>query len=163
MPDIRRIDTADPLYPLACDLRERVLLRPIGLDMERFLADYAQAEATAEHFVAVTDSPGGTRVIATALLIPVPEGGKVSQVAVDPQRQGEGLGRAIMSHVEAHAFGQRAMRQLVCHAQVRAIGFYEKLGWAVTSEDFIEAGIVHRKMAIAAPPQPVAPPSIPAW
>ncbi|MBQ8174576.1 MAG: GNAT family N-acetyltransferase [Clostridia bacterium] len=35
---------------------------------------------------------------------------------------------------------------LALHSQSYVVGFYEKLGFAVTSEEFTEAGIPHREM-----------------
>ena len=164
MPQIQRITTDDPLYPLACDLRERVLLAPIGYSFDRYKTEYPGVEQSAHHFVASADTPGGPRVFACGLLIPQPNQiGKVAQVAVDPQRQGEGLGRAVMSSIEACAFGRLALTRLMCHAQVTAIGFYDRLGWMTDSEDFLEAGIIHRRMIIDAPKLPSTPPEIPAW
>lgn len=36
--------------------------------------------------------------------------------------------------------------RLTMHSQSDVVGFYEKLGFAVTSEEFTEAGIPHREM-----------------
>ena len=35
---------------------------------------------------------------------------------------------------------------VVLHAQVPVVGFYERLGYEVTSEEFEDAGIPHREM-----------------
>lgn len=148
---IETIDSTDGLYAQECDLRELVLLHPIGYDMARFLYEYAGMEAGFIHFVAVVDHPSGPRVVGCALLRPdyPKEGcGKVMQVAVDPQRQGEGIGRQLIIAVESHAFGRLGLSELFCHAQLSAIGFYKRLGWGIKSEVFEEAGIDHRKLAI---------------
>lgn len=39
-------------------------------------------------------------------------------------------------------------RVIVLHAQKHAQGFYEKLGFAVTSPEFLEEGILHVEMAL---------------
>ncbi|MBL4590795.1 MAG: GNAT family N-acetyltransferase [Phycisphaerales bacterium] len=70
---------------------------------------------------------------------------------MDKQRQGEGIGHKIMIAIEARVFGELGFPGLYCHAQLVAMPFYEKLGWAVGSEVFIEAGIEHKRMQIAAP------------
>jgi hypothetical protein len=59
--DVRRITTADPLYPQECDLRERVLLGPIGLDMAKLRQLFPGVEERFEHFVAVVRNPAGDR------------------------------------------------------------------------------------------------------
>jgi len=148
---IERIDTQSPLYPQECHLRELVLLSPIGYDMARFEAEYPGMEDGFEHFVAVVDHPSGTRVVGCALLRPnYPEDGlgKVMQVAVDPQRQGEGIGRHLIIAIESYGFGRLRLTRLFCHAQLSAIPFYERLGWSVDSDVFSEAGIEHRKLSI---------------
>lgn len=158
---VQRITPASPLYPGAVALRESVLLNPIGYTHEKFLAEYPSVDERAEHFVAVLDHPTGARVVGCLLLLtdekPSESGvtqAKVMQMAVDPQRQGEGLGRRLVVAAEARAFGEMGLGRLYCHAQDRAIGFYEKLGWKAEGEPFEEAGIGHMKMVFEAPPQP---------
>jgi len=157
MIEIRRITTDHALYPQEADLRERVLLRDAGFDFESFRAAYPY-EDRAEHFVAVTtDRHAGVPVdvvLGTALLIPdYPDQGlgKVTQVAVDPQRQGEGIGRMLMVTVESRAFGELGLNEVFCHAQNTAMGFYTRLGWHTDGDEFVEAGIPHHRMFIRTP------------
>jgi N-acetylglutamate synthase-like GNAT family acetyltransferase len=148
---IEMIQPDHPLYGQECDLRESVLLRPIGYDMGRFAREYPGMEEAFEHFVAVVDHPSGARVVGCALLRPdYPErgSGKVMQVAVDPQRQGEGIGRQLIIAVESHGFGRLGLGEIFCHAQLSAVPFYERLGWRIDSDVFSEAGIDHRKLVI---------------
>lgn len=158
---VQRITPQSPLYQSAVALRESVLLNPIGYDHDKFMAGYPGVEERAEHFVAALDHPTGERVVGCLLLLTdekPSEGGqsqaKVMQMAVDPQRQGEGLGRRLVVAAEARAFGELGLSRLYCHAQDRAVGFYEALGWTPEGEPFEEAGIGHRKMVLQAPPQP---------
>ena len=155
MIEIRRITPDDALYRQEADLRERVLLRGAGFDFETFAREYPY-EHKAEHFVALTiDSHAGEPtpvVLGTALLIPnhPDEGlGKVTQVAVDPQRHGEGIGRRLMVTLESRAFGELGLTEVYCHAQNTAMGFYTRLGWETVGGEFMEAGIPHHKMRIA--------------
>ncbi len=101
-----------------------------------------------------------------ALLLPEtdrPGFGKLMQMAVDPQRQGEGIGRRIVIEVESEAFGDLGLEGLFCHAQLSAVSFYERLGWAAEGEEFEEAGIPHRKMVITRPPVEEGEEPIPGW
>lgn len=143
---VRRITNADPLYAQAVDLRERVLLAPLGYTLERFLREYPGFEDRLEHFVAVINHPSGERVVGTVCLRPESPAGRLTQMCVDPQRQGEGVGQLLLSALERRAFGELQLPELYCHAQQRAIGFYERLGWTVDGPVFTEAGIPHRKM-----------------
>ncbi len=159
---IRRISLLDPLYPQECDLRVAVLLAPIGFDMPRFHAEFPGVEERFEHFVAVFDHPRGDRVVGCATLLPhTPDEttGKLMQMAVDPQRQGEGIGRRLVAAVESRAFGELGLRSLYCHARVPVIGFYRSLGWEVESDEFSEAGVPHVRMRVSSPaPEPALEP-----
>lgn len=153
---IRRISMDDPLYRQETDLRTRVLLAPIGYTFDDYEAMAPGREARCEHFVAVFDHPLGDTVVGTATLLPPEAGteesfGKVMQVCVDPQRQNEGIGGKLMIAIEARAFGELGLPGLYCHAQLVAVPFYDRLGWDVASEQFIEAGIKHRRMEVRAP------------
>lgn len=155
MIQIRRITMSDPLYPQECALREQVLLGPIGLDLARYRAEFPGMEEKFEHFVAVFNHPSGPRVIGCAALLvdsAKPGIGRLSQMAIDPQRQGEGIGKRLVVAVEQRAFGEKQLSELYCHAQIPACGFYRKLGWTTEGEVFTEAGIDHRKMVLRPPP-----------
>lgn len=146
---ILRIERDHPLYEQEKDLRERVLLRPIGLTINSFLDAYGEQEEKSRHIVAVIDHPTGDRVVGTVLLMPdVPEKGvgKLSQMAVDPQLQNEGYGRLLVAEVEKMAVGELGLSEIYCHAQSMAVGFYKKMGWSIEGEMFEEAGIDHYKM-----------------
>ncbi len=154
MIDYRKVTTEDPLYTQLCELREAVLLRPLGKDMAWFRDHYRQVDDHAEFFVAVIDHPSGQRVVGGVLLVPDypdPGVGKLVQMAVDPQRQGEGIGRRLVIELESRAFGEIGLREVFCHAQDTAIGFYERLGWQTDPAEFQEAGIPHHRMWIAQP------------
>lgn len=159
MVTIKRISRDDPLYAGECSLRERVLLGPIGYDMDRFRREFPYEERF-EHFVAVIDHPAGPTVVGCAvLLVQEQDGrrvGKLMQMAVDPQRQGEGIGRRIVVEIERRAFAELDLDELYCHARDSAYGFYARMGWAFDSDEFEEACITHRRMAFRPGPGPNA-------
>ncbi len=149
MPSIRRITRDDPLYQQAVDLRNRVLLGPIGYTLEKLRKEYPGFEEKLEHFVAVIDHPKGPRVVGNVCLLPghpAAGSGRLTQMCVDPQRQGEGLGQQLLSALERRAFGELGLGELYCHAQDTAIGFYQRLGWSTDGDGFVEAGLPHHKM-----------------
>lgn len=161
MIEIRTITAADPLYAQEVELRERALLVGAGFpSIEDFKAAYPGYEERFEHFVAIVSHPKGDRVVGCALLVDEgvqPDGeriGKVMQMAVDPQRQREGIGRRLLAAIEKRAFGVLGMSMVYCHAQVSAVGFYQKLGWSPEGDGFVEAGIDHRRMEFRAIPSP---------
>lgn len=164
MIQVRRIPHSDPLHAQEVRLREDVLLAPIDLDGPKFIAMFPEGgahEENFEHFVAIFDHPGGPRVIGTALLLPnypKPGVGKLMQMAVDLQRQGEGIGTRLVVAIEQRAFGQLALTEIYCHARDTAYGFYQSLGWTFDSDTFDEAGVPHRRMVFRPEPIPAPEP-----
>lgn len=84
--------------------------------------------------------------VATARLMPYEQGSvKVQRVAVLRSVRGQGYGAAIMRVLEELATKQN-YQQVVLDAQCHAEDFYKKLGYAVVSDKFMEAGIEHVRM-----------------
>lgn len=63
-------------------------------------------------------------------------------------RHGIGLGRELMID-SIKAIKEKTQCKKICmDAQKHAVGFYEKLGFKVTSNEFLEEGIVHVAMEL---------------
>jgi len=149
-----RITTDHPLYPQELALRESVIFAPLGYSMARFQADFPGFEDRFEHFIAVFNHPSGPRVVGCCTLlpdVPRPGSGKLMQMAVDPQRHGEGIGKRLVIEVERRAFAELRLTELFCHAPHFAGGFYHNLGWTYDGPEFTEAGAPHRKMVFRPP------------
>jgi predicted GNAT family N-acyltransferase len=71
--------------------------------------------------------------------------GKVERICVLESARGKGAGREIMLAIEEYA-KQQPLSQLKLNAQTYAIPFYEGLGYKVTSDEFLDAGIPHKTM-----------------
>ncbi|RDI47733.1 GNAT family N-acetyltransferase [Falsibacillus pallidus] len=71
--------------------------------------------------------------------------GKVERICVLSSQRGTGAGKIIMSGIEEFAKTQ-GLKILKLNAQTQAIPFYEKLGYEVVSDEFLDAGIPHRTM-----------------
>ncbi|MBQ9132771.1 MAG: GNAT family N-acetyltransferase, partial [Clostridia bacterium] len=56
---------------------------------------------------------------------------------------GQGLGRELMEKSLPAITAQLPCSRLALHAQSYAAGYYEKFGFRVTSEEFLEEGIPH--------------------
>ena len=71
--------------------------------------------------------------------------GKIGRIAVLPGLRGRGIGALITRRLleEAH---HRGIREPYLHAQLQAVPFYEKLGFASEGDVFDEAGILHVRM-----------------
>ncbi|WEG11901.1 GNAT family N-acetyltransferase [Pullulanibacillus sp. KACC 23026] len=70
---------------------------------------------------------------------------KVERICVLKNRRGEHIGEALMGKLEQVA-EEKGFTNLLLNAQTHAQGFYEKLGYKVTSDLFYEAGIPHVEM-----------------
>ena len=71
--------------------------------------------------------------------------GKAERICVMSDVRQKGSGRMIMSAIEDYA-RSRSIPKVKLHAQVQAIPFYERLGYQVISDVFMDAGIPHRTM-----------------
>ena len=61
---------------------------------------------------------------------------------------GRGLGRIVMEEGIRVAFGRMGAARILLHSQEYCIGFYEKFGFRVVSDVFIEAEIPHVEMVM---------------
>ncbi|MCA0990022.1 GNAT family N-acetyltransferase [Pseudalkalibacillus hwajinpoensis] len=70
---------------------------------------------------------------------------KVERICVLRDYRGTGLGFLLMNGIENHA-KQLNLKGTKLNAQISAVGFYEKLGYRIVSEEFMDAGIPHVTM-----------------
>jgi len=123
----------------AYDVRKKVFVDeqgvPISLEIDEF-------DNTASHFIIYDDQQpigaGRIREIGPGI-------GKVERVCVLKEFRGKHLGNLIMHELEKHAKSAK-MTKVVLNAQSYAVPFYEKLGYTVTSPEFMDADIPHRAM-----------------
>jgi predicted GNAT family N-acyltransferase len=136
----REIPFGSDQYRRACALRNEILRAPLGLPLSE--ADL-QGEADQLHFGLFDDDELAACVSAIALTA---DHAKIRQTAVAEAYQRQGLGRRIMTQLEA-ALAARGFVSLSLHARSTAVGFYQKLGYETVGDAFIEVSIPHRKMA----------------
>ncbi|MFT7579033.1 MAG: putative GNAT family N-acyltransferase, partial [Myxococcota bacterium] len=100
-------------------------------------------DATAKHVVLMR----GTRALATGRvrMLDGEPTAKVERVAVERGMRGTGLGRRIMEALEQRARTLGA-NQVRLAAQMSALPFYERLGYAAHGDVFLDAGIEHKWM-----------------
>ncbi len=67
---------------------------------------------------------------------------QLRQMAVVSGLQGKGIGRVLMQFAENLA-SDRGYKKLIMHARKTAVGFYEKLGYNRSGEEFVEVTIPH--------------------
>ena len=128
-----------PEYAAELDLRWRVLRRPLGHGPEAVPFPF---EAESLHLLALD----GGRVIGCVLFHPEgPATGRLFQMAVEPDRQGAGLGTRLVRALELEVAG-RGFREVVLHARDTAVGFYARLGYVSFGAPYVEVGIPHQNM-----------------
>lgn len=133
------IGTGNTVYPDALAIRKTVFIEEQGVDADLEL-DH-QDEDT-KHYVAYV----GGEAVATARVKPLfNKRVRIQRVATLKQHRRNGYNTQVIKRVLADARAED-FHEAVLDAQETAIGFYEKMGFEVVSEPFLEAGIRHRKM-----------------
>ncbi|MGW2249756.1 GNAT family N-acetyltransferase [Kitasatospora sp. NPDC001660] len=114
--------------------------------------EYDAYDATSVHLLAVGadgTALGTGRLIhgdaALELTGGVPGRALLGRLAVVKAARGTGLGVSLVRAIEA-AGVERGAVELELHAQVQALGFYERLGYAAEGPVYDDAGIPHRTM-----------------
>jgi len=133
------VNFGSQLYDEIIELRYEVLRKPLGL----FFTDaQLAAERDYFHFGAFD----GDALVGTLQLVPEAHGRmKMKQVAVQQERQGEGIGALLVEAAEIFA-REKGFITMYCHARDLAVPFYEKLGYLRVGEMFEEVTIPHFEM-----------------
>ena len=128
-----------PEYWATVDLRSSVLREPLGL---HYLPGELEDEGNARHIVCYR----GNRLVGCLMLSPR-EGGDIQmrQVAVVPELQRQGIGRALVAYCEEWA-RNTGYRRMILHARETAAAFYENLGYSRIGDRFVEVTIHHWAM-----------------
>lgn len=87
--------------------------------------------------------PDGS-IVATARLL---ADGRIGRMAVLADYRGRGIGSALMDHL-LRAARRKGLARVNLYAQCRAVPFYERFGFAVEGEIFVDAGIDHQAMGL---------------
>ena len=135
-----RIKIDSPHYQAERELRNALLLRPIGLPDSA----WEMHDNDSFHFVALE----GEDVVGCVVLYPIPSTPgrlQLMQMVVVERFRGKCIGRGLVEELIAFTLAEHC-REIVCHARQEAVGFYDKLGFCVYDDPFDEAGIVHRHM-----------------
>lgn len=88
----------------------------------------------------------GACPVGTARLLVKGPVGKIGRVCVLPEARGLGLGAALIGAALDVLRDQPGVTEAYLGSQSHATGFYEKLGFVVEGEEFLDAGIPHRHM-----------------
>ena len=135
----REITVDSPEYERVLDLRNRVLRESLGRNIRD---EDLSRERDYRHFGAFC----GDRIVGTVQFRR--ESARhfhLRQFAVEPTRQGEGIGRKILRFAE-HSIASEFPVKITLHARNTAIVFYKKCGYHTAGESFEEIGLPHTAM-----------------
>jgi len=136
---LKQIDHGSEEYQLMVKLRDEVLRKPLGLSFD---TEELEKEKN-EILIAAFDEED---IIGCCILSDIGmQKIRLRQMAVHDSVQGKGIGASIMSFAENIA-KDKGYKYMVMHARDTAIGFYEKFGYKVNSDEFEEVGLSHHIM-----------------
>ena len=128
-------------YDELVELRYKVLLEPLGL---KFLDLHRTKEISYLHIGCLDNLEN--KIIGGLMLVPLDDKQiRMMQVAVSPKYQGKGIGRELVSYAEKRA-KEAGYSQIIMHAMLSVVNFYEKLGFRQEGDIFDENGITFAKM-----------------
>jgi predicted GNAT family N-acyltransferase len=71
--------------------------------------------------------------------------GHIGRMAVLPEFRGQGIGGDMLNEL-INLAKQQGLKEVFLHAQTSAIEFYQKHGFIISSDEFMDAGIPHVTM-----------------
>lgn len=120
-------------------LRNDILRKPLGLH-------FTQEELEKEKNEILIGAFEEDKMLGCCMLVKEePKTCRLRQMAVLNNLQGKGIGRALMLFAETIA-RDRGFRKITMHARKTAVGFYERLGYKISGEEFKEVTIPHYVM-----------------
>lgn len=136
---LKILDYGSPEYRQMLKLRDDILRKPLGLD-------FTEGELEEEKDNMLIGAFEDDDILGCCMLVEeTPQVVRLRQMAVLNDLQGKGIGRALMNFAENIA-RDRGYKVLSMHARKNALGFYEKMGYKVASEEFKEVTIPHYVM-----------------
>jgi predicted GNAT family N-acyltransferase len=136
---LKIIDHGSNEYRQMIKLRDDILRKPLGLG---FTPQELEKEKDNMLIGAFEDDD----MLGCCMLVEEnPQTVRLRQMAVLNDLQGKGIGRALMNFAE-NLGRDRGYKIMSMHARKNAVGFYEKMGYKVTSDEFTEITIPHYVM-----------------
>jgi len=133
---LKMIDYGTQEYKQMIQLRMEMLRKPLGLS---FSAEDLEKEKDDVLIGAFEDD----KLLGCCLLTKIDDKNvRLRQMAVPNNLQGKGVGRALMVFAENIA-RDLGYQKLIMHARKTALGFYGKMGYNISGDEFTEVTIPH--------------------
>jgi GNAT superfamily N-acetyltransferase len=132
---LKIIDYGTIEYQQMVELRNDILRKPLGMVLEA-----TDIEADEENILigAFEDE----KMLGCCMLVRKDGNILLRQMAVRNQLQGKGIGRALMEFAENIA-RDIGYKEIAMHARSSSTGFYEKLGYRISGDEFEKLSIPH--------------------
>ena len=136
---LKIIDHGTKEYRQMVKMRDDILRKPLGLG-------FTQEELESEKENMLIGAFEDEDMLGCCMLVEEnPKTVRLRQMAVLNDLQGKGVGRALTNFAENLA-RDRGYSIMSMHARKNVVGFFEKMGYKVTSQEFIEITIPHYVM-----------------
>lgn len=133
---VKIIDHGSKEYKQMTDLRYQMLRKPLGMI-------FTPEELEQERKHILLGCFDDDKLEGCCMLVHVDnERLQLRQMAVISGLQGKGIGRVLMQFAENIA-RDRGYKKVIMHARKTALGFYEKLGYNKTGNEFVEVTLPH--------------------
>jgi predicted GNAT family N-acyltransferase len=130
-----KVSSSDTDFSIVKDIRQSVFVMEQGVDPKM---EHDGFESSCQHYLlkSAMDNIGVTRIRKTEF------GLKLERFAILKEHRSKGYGKSLVEFVLADLKSVN----VYLHAQIQVVGFYERLGFEVQGDQFVEAGIKHFKM-----------------
>ena len=136
---LKQIDHGTAEYLQMVNLRDNLLRRPLGLT-------YSHDELIKEIDDTLIVCTEDDKILGCCILTKLDNNtARLRQMAVANNLQGKGIGASIINFAENIA-RDKGYKKMILHARDTVIGFYEKFGYAVNGNQFIEVNLPHHSM-----------------
>ena len=136
---LKIIDFGTPEYNQMLKLRTDLLRKPLGLS-------FSSVELEEEKNNLLIGAFEDEQMLGCCMIVEInPHKAKLRQMAVLNNLQGKGIGRALIQFAENIA-RDHGYRTMTMNARKNTIHFFEKMGYKVTSDEFIHLTIPHFEM-----------------
>jgi len=135
---LKIIDHGSKEYRQMVQLRMDILRKPLGLN-------FTPEELDMEKNYILIGAFEEEKMLGCCMLIKQDGEMRLRQMAVMNNLQGKGIGRALLQFAENIA-RDRGYKKITMHARKTVVTFFEKLGYKVSSDEFVEITIPHFEM-----------------
>lgn len=133
---LKILDHGSSEYQQMVNLRNEILRKPLGLQ-------FTQEELDREKDEILIGAFEDDQMLGCCMLVRETDTEcRLRQMAVQNTLRGKGVGSALMNFAENIA-RDRGFKKIIMHARASALGFYQKLGYIVKGEEFIEITLPH--------------------